>query len=158
MPADREWMARAACAGASTETFFPQQGENDKVEAAKRVCSGCPVRVECLSYALEHRIVFGVWGGTSEKQRKILRSGRHARPEDVMERVSRYLEARPDEWVMTGELIRNVAGNESRIRRALWWLIAEGWVERRTGDRGALLHRLVRPYRAPVVEQETAAA
>src|SRR5690606_28432065 len=91
VPADREWMARAACAGASTETFFPQQGENDKVEAAKRVCSGCPVRVECLSYALEHRIVFGVWGGTSEKQRKILRSGRHARPEDVMERVSRYL-------------------------------------------------------------------
>jgi WhiB family redox-sensing transcriptional regulator len=40
------------------------------VEVAKRICSDCPVQVRCLEYALENRIDHGVWGGTSERQRR----------------------------------------------------------------------------------------
>jgi WhiB family redox-sensing transcriptional regulator len=44
---------------------------------AKRICSGCPVRAECLIDALEHRHEYGIWGGLTERERRaILR--RHA--------------------------------------------------------------------------------
>ena len=47
------------------------------VEAAKRVCEGCPVQERCLEYALRNRIDHGVWGGCSERQRRrILRARR----------------------------------------------------------------------------------
>ncbi len=43
------------------------------VAIAKGQCFGCPVRAECLEYALEHNEVFGVWGGTDPEERKQLR-------------------------------------------------------------------------------------
>jgi hypothetical protein len=47
------------------------------VEQAQKVCASCPVRVECLEYALTHRIEHGVWGGASERERRrILRRRR----------------------------------------------------------------------------------
>ena len=47
------------------------------VEIAQRVCEGCAVRIECLEYALLHRIEHGVWGGASERERRrILRRRR----------------------------------------------------------------------------------
>ncbi len=39
---------------------------------AKRVCDGCPVRLECAVEALNNRIEFGVWGGLTERQRRLL--------------------------------------------------------------------------------------
>ena len=48
--------------------------------AAKAICAGCVVSRECLRYALENRQDHGVWGGTSEEERKLMRSvGNHAR-------------------------------------------------------------------------------
>ena len=45
------------------------------VDVARKVCSDCPVKSPCLEYALEHRIDHGVWGGTSERERRrILRA------------------------------------------------------------------------------------
>lgn len=62
------WMHRAVCRGLSSELFYP----DDKCgsEAAKLVCSACPVRAECLEYALELHERWGVWGGTSEHERR----------------------------------------------------------------------------------------
>jgi WhiB family redox-sensing transcriptional regulator len=40
------------------------------VDAARRVCADCPVKTECLEYALANRIDHGVWGGTSERERR----------------------------------------------------------------------------------------
>ncbi|GIU84260.1 MAG: hypothetical protein KatS3mg008_1035 [Acidimicrobiales bacterium] len=66
-------MADAACRDEPPAKFFPSDGVG--VEIAKRVCERCPVREPCLEYALRHRIDHGVWGGTSERQRRrILRS------------------------------------------------------------------------------------
>lgn len=61
-------MADAACRGEDPSFFFPSDGLG--VDEARRVCATCPVARECLEYALEHRIVHGVWGGCSERERK----------------------------------------------------------------------------------------
>jgi WhiB family transcriptional regulator, redox-sensing transcriptional regulator len=68
-------MFEARCRDAKAGEFFPSDGVG--VEAAQRVCAQCPVRMECLEYALEHRVDHGVWGGASERERqRILRSRR----------------------------------------------------------------------------------
>lgn len=70
--AKRDWDHRAACRGADTAMWFPDPKE--PAEAAKAVCAGCPVRDECLDYALASRQRFGVWGGMSEQERRRLNS------------------------------------------------------------------------------------
>lgn len=65
---DSEWMATGLCRVEPPATFFPSDGVG--VEIAKRICADCPVKVPCLEYALENRIDHGVWGGTSERQRR----------------------------------------------------------------------------------------
>jgi WhiB family redox-sensing transcriptional regulator len=55
-----EWQRRAACRGADTATFFPK--ERRSTQAAREICAGCPVRVECLTYARTHGVE-GIWGG-----------------------------------------------------------------------------------------------
>ncbi len=46
------------------------------VARAKAVCAGCPVRAECLEFALANDERWGVWGGTSERQRRAMRAVR----------------------------------------------------------------------------------
>jgi len=68
METETDWMATGNCRDEPPATFFPSDGVG--VELAKRVCSDCPVSEVCLEYALENRIDHGVWGGTSERQRR----------------------------------------------------------------------------------------
>ena len=65
------FMAFGACRGADAELFFPDRGES--LEPAKAVCAACAVSAECLQYALDAGERFGVWGGTSERERRKLR-------------------------------------------------------------------------------------
>ncbi|HSP04945.1 MAG TPA: WhiB family transcriptional regulator [Acidimicrobiales bacterium] len=67
-------MALGACRGADPDLFFPDRGES--LEPAKRICSECVVRDECLEHALASGERFGVWGGTSERERRRLRRTR----------------------------------------------------------------------------------
>jgi WhiB family redox-sensing transcriptional regulator len=72
---DTEWMGRGTCREEPPSRFFPSDGVG--VQVAKAVCAGCPVQSPCLEYALRHRIDHGVWGGTSERERRrILRQRR----------------------------------------------------------------------------------
>ncbi len=68
-----EWQERALCAQTDPEAFFPEKGGSTR--EAKRICSGCDVRPECLEYALAHDERFGIWGGLSERERRRLRRG-----------------------------------------------------------------------------------
>ena len=82
-PPDQEhehtWMLEARCREFDPASFFPSDGVG--VERARRICGECPVRMECLEYALEYRIDHGVWGGASERERRrILRSRRVGSP------------------------------------------------------------------------------
>jgi hypothetical protein len=65
---DDEFLTRGLCAQTDPEAFFPDNGGPTK--AAKRICQGCEVRVQCLAYALKHRERYGVWGGLSERERR----------------------------------------------------------------------------------------
>jgi WhiB family redox-sensing transcriptional regulator len=77
VPDEYAWMLQGECRGADTRAFFPSNGLG--VEAAQRICRGCPVQNECLEYALLNRIDQGVWGGASERERRrILRQRRRA--------------------------------------------------------------------------------
>ncbi|MFP5322465.1 MAG: WhiB family transcriptional regulator [Acidimicrobiia bacterium] len=61
-------MNDGSCRNHPPEVFFPSDGVG--VAVAQRICATCPVRVECLEYALENRIDHGVWGGASERERR----------------------------------------------------------------------------------------
>ena len=73
------WLDRAACRHHDPELFFPDsdiQPARGHVEAAKKVCRGCPVRGTCLRWALDHGQEAGIWGGTTEQERRQLRRHR----------------------------------------------------------------------------------
>ncbi len=65
------WMAKAAYKGEPVGTFFPERGGS--LERARELRAACPVRPECLSYALEEPDLQGVWGGTSQRGRRGMR-------------------------------------------------------------------------------------
>ncbi|HTW98941.1 MAG TPA: WhiB family transcriptional regulator [Acidimicrobiales bacterium] len=75
LPAE-DWVSLANCRAYPAEFFFPA-GRVGVLEA-KRVCSDCRVREECLDYAITHRIEHGVWGGQSERARQQIRRARRA--------------------------------------------------------------------------------
>lgn len=67
-----DWRTQAVCrAGIDDDVWFPRT--KGRTSMAKRVCNGpdpvkrpeliCPVKDQCLKYALDKEIVFGVWGG-----------------------------------------------------------------------------------------------
>ncbi len=76
-PASASWESQAACLTSDPDLFFPIGPAGpalQQIERAKAICARCPVRCECLQLALATHQVHGVWGGTSEKERQLLRS------------------------------------------------------------------------------------
>ena len=71
LPEEASWQERALCSQTDPEAFFPEKGGSTR--EAKRICTGCEVRQECLAYALEHDERFGIWGGLSERERRRLK-------------------------------------------------------------------------------------
>lgn len=71
-----DWQDLALCAETDPEAYFPEKGGS--TAAAKATCDRCDVREQCLDYALTEDIHFGVWGGTSERERRKLRAERRA--------------------------------------------------------------------------------
>ncbi len=65
-----EWMDRAECVGLDVDLFFPPRGGN--VGAAKKICFQCSVRHECLEHAIANGEQWGVRGGTSERERRVI--------------------------------------------------------------------------------------
>jgi WhiB family redox-sensing transcriptional regulator len=73
-----EWRDRAACRDTNPELFFPIGTTGlaiDQIDAARAVCAQCPVQQECLEFALATNQESGVWGGTTEDERRKLRKG-----------------------------------------------------------------------------------
>jgi len=79
IPEDPDWQYEAACRtpdNSLVDTFYPVSSDT-AVSKAKEIChTQCTVREECLEYALANHEVFGVWGGTSERERRRIASGR----------------------------------------------------------------------------------
>jgi WhiB family redox-sensing transcriptional regulator len=71
----RNWANRAICRNLDTNDFFPGRGES--VNIIKVVCKACPVVKPCLEYAMRNSERFGIWGGTSERERRKMRSSKY---------------------------------------------------------------------------------
>jgi len=65
------WQTDALCAQTDPEAFFPEKGGSTR--DAKKICTSCEVRAQCLEYALANDERFGIWGGLSERERRKLR-------------------------------------------------------------------------------------
>lgn len=78
--ADPLWHERAACRGRNVELFFSEEPAD--IRAALRLCRSCPVQQPCYEAAMANREYFGVWGGTTERERRrVFRAERRARRE-----------------------------------------------------------------------------
>jgi WhiB family transcriptional regulator, redox-sensing transcriptional regulator len=79
IPTTEVWRTKAACASVAPDLFFPAGETGDaleQAEAAKAICAGCPVRSECLEFAIATRQQYGIWGGTTEVERRSIRRRR----------------------------------------------------------------------------------
>jgi len=80
-----EWQIHAACRDVDGSLFFHPDNERgeareNRLAAAKRVCRQCPVREQCLQYAVESGERHGIWGGLAEDERVQMRRTRRSRP------------------------------------------------------------------------------
>jgi len=80
------WRVQAACRDTDPDLFFPVGTTGpalDQIAAAQRVCSACLVQPECLEFALMTNQDSGIWGGTSEDERRKLRKAWLARQREL---------------------------------------------------------------------------
>lgn len=71
------WRDDAVCRHADPDLFFPIATAGpalDQIDQAKRICHACPVQQRCLASALELGIESGIWGGTTEDERRAIRA------------------------------------------------------------------------------------
>jgi WhiB family transcriptional regulator, redox-sensing transcriptional regulator len=74
-----DWRAEGACLSADPDLFFPISAtgsSGSQIAQAKAVCAACTVRQECMGFALDHSDVQGIWGGTTDDERRKLRRAR----------------------------------------------------------------------------------
>lgn len=77
-----DWQALGLCRAVDSSIFFPPSHFEHKPERearekrAKAICNECPVRSECLEWALSTREPHGVWGGFAEGERKQMLLGK----------------------------------------------------------------------------------
>lgn len=72
----KNWTEHAACKGFLDKLFVKGKAQHE----AKKICATCWVRAECLADALDNKIEFGVWGGMTEHERRmLLRKNRHVK-------------------------------------------------------------------------------
>ena len=77
MMKSQAWREQGQCKGVDPEIFYPISDEDG--DEAKAICAECPVRIQCLEYALIARERDGIWGGCTERERRrIIRQRRRA--------------------------------------------------------------------------------
>lgn len=79
-----EWHGRGLCIGEAPDAFFPSYGDPGK--EAQRICGICPVRDDCLKYAIEAD-EHGIWGGLDQDERRNLRRRQRRHPAAIPDRV-----------------------------------------------------------------------
>jgi WhiB family transcriptional regulator, redox-sensing transcriptional regulator len=71
-----DWRDHAACRRLDPDLFFPVSTSGaslPQIETARRICGRCPVLTACLRWALDAGQVSGIWGGTTEEDRRAMR-------------------------------------------------------------------------------------
>ncbi len=73
---ETNWRENAACRDTAPDLFFPIGSTGlaiEQIAAAKTVCDGCPAKEPCLQFALDTNQDSGIWGGSTEDQRRTIR-------------------------------------------------------------------------------------
>ncbi len=65
-----QWYLHGACRGLDAAIFYPEPDVVEDVARGLAVCAGCDVRETCLAHALGRRELTGIWGGTTERERR----------------------------------------------------------------------------------------
>lgn len=76
---NENWRAKAKCLGKDVNMFYPDfnaKGSLKRANATKLICVDCPVKTECLEYAIKNNEEFGIWGGMLANERAKIRSAR----------------------------------------------------------------------------------
>jgi WhiB family transcriptional regulator, redox-sensing transcriptional regulator len=79
-----DWRAAGSCLTADPDLFFPISSVGraaGQIAMAKAICVRCPVQQQCLEFATEHALAYGIWGGATpeDRQRALRRQRRVAR-------------------------------------------------------------------------------
>ncbi|MDI9935257.1 MULTISPECIES: WhiB family transcriptional regulator [Rhodococcus] len=87
-----EWQLHGECRTRNIDLFFPREGEGKgarlrRERVAKEICAGCPVTTECRNRAIAVGEPFGIWGGTSEADR---RSRHNSTDQEPLNRLRRF--------------------------------------------------------------------
>lgn len=117
-PGTQEWMARGLCTKMDASSASPADH--------KEMCGWCPVKDLCLATALADPSLHGIWGGTSEAERRLMRSGAPAREKGAASTPS--------------ERARNTRDRNRRIAR----LASQGHTLASIADRVGVSPRTVR--------------
>ena len=67
-----DWRSAGACLTADPDLFFPiavGTFASKQIARAQRICAGCPVKQQCLDFAMRTRELTGIWGGTTPEER-----------------------------------------------------------------------------------------
>ncbi len=72
------WMDKARCKGIDPDLFHPDENDEDQVKVAKKekakaICAECPVRLDCLEFAINKPEKDGIWGGATKDERDKLK-------------------------------------------------------------------------------------
>lgn len=73
-----DFAAVGLCAEIDPEMFFPEKGQMDLAREARAICAKCDVREACAEYAIQCGEQ-GIWGGTTERERRRIRAERAGR-------------------------------------------------------------------------------
>ncbi len=141
-----EWWFAGLCAQTDPELFFPEKGGSTR--QAKQVCAACPVRAQCLEYALAHDECFGVWGGLSAWERRPLRrGGADLGGAQLGELVDEVTVTR----LMAGEQVAGATRAEAAAAAVLLHRSGQGgpkWIARRLGEHQRQVYRWIARHEA----------
>jgi WhiB family redox-sensing transcriptional regulator len=108
---DLKWQLNAECAKSKNSHYINLFFSSNSKEKnfAKNLCFSCPVRSSCLQWALEHKQLWGVWGGNSETELRKTLSVTHT-GEEVRKKgppLCPYCSSQPENLEVTVENLPN---------------------------------------------------
>lgn len=120
LPHPEPWMFGGLCGQSDPDAWFPDKGGD--VRVAKRVCLACPVLAECAAFALARDDLVGVWGGMSERERRLARIGAPkplAHPPEFYRERADKIRAMAADGTAIAEIASAVDTSRERVRDLL---------------------------------------
>lgn len=121
-----DWRFEGACRTHDPELFFPV-GNNVQgqlaTKQAKAICNGCHLREQCLEHALTNDIRYGIWGGTTERERA--RLARRLAPDEsgnvaaLLEHAADQITRLDAEGLKPGEIAAHIGSTAQAVSSAL---------------------------------------